>query len=466
MQNFTELVKAQREFFLSGEARTEEFRLRQLNKLYSAVKYHDADIARALQMDLSKSSAETYMCETGIVREEIRYMLDHLRAFVMPKRVSSSLANFPSKSMIYPEPYGVTLIMSPWNYPFQLAMVPLASAIAAGNCAIVKPSAYAPETSKLIAQICKECFDENYVAVVEGGRDVNAGLLDEKFDLIFFTGSPNVGKIVMEKAAKYLTPVILELGGKSPCIVDDGAQIELAAKRIVWGKSLNCGQTCITPDYILAHKNIKSELEAAILRQIKLQLGENQKDASTWPKVVTPRHYERLMSLIEDGKKAGEKLLLGGEGRAETQKIDFTVFTDVTWDSPLMQEEIFGPILPILEYEDLTAVCDAINRRARPLALYVFTESTETEETVLGTVVFGGGCVNDTISHIADISLPFGGVGESGMGCYHGRAGFDAFTHYKSVLKRSTLIDLPLRYRQDTQEKQDKVDALIRKVIH
>lgn len=466
MQNFSELVKAQREFFLSGEVRTEEFRLSQLNKLYSAVKYHDADIARALQMDLNKSAGETYMCETGIVREEIRFMLEHLRNFVMPKRVSSSLANFPSKSMIYPEPYGVTLIMSPWNYPFQLAMVPLASAIAAGNCAVVKPSAYAPETSRLIAQICRECFDENYVAVVEGGRDVNAGLLDEKFDLIFFTGSPTVGKIVMEKAAKYLTPVILELGGKSPCIVDDGAQIELAAKRIVWGKSLNCGQTCITPDYVLAHKNIKAELEAAIINQIKLQLGESQKDCAIWPKVITSRHYERLMTLIEDAKKVGEKLLVGGDGCAETQKIDFTVFSDVTWQSPLMQEEIFGPILPILEFEDLPTICDAINRRPRPLALYVFTESTETEETVLDTVIFGGGCINDTISHIADTALPFGGVGESGMGCYHGRAGFDAFTHYKSVLKRSTLIDMPLRYRQGTQEKQDKVDALIRKVIH
>lgn len=452
--DIADIVGAQRAYFYGGETRSVKFRRTQLLKLLAAVKDNGEAIAAALYSDLGKNAFESYVSEIAMVTGEIKYMLRHLRSLARPKRVRTAALSFPAKSRIYPEPYGVALVMSPWNYPFQLTLCPLVGAIAAGCCAVVKPSAYAPATSTLVAELLRACYEEKYVAVVEGGRRANAELLEQKFDVIFFTGGAAVGQLVMSKAAAHLTPVVLELGGKSPCIVDETADLAEAAKRIVWGKGMNAGQTCVAPDYVLAHRSVAAKLEEELAGAVKYLYGATQTDNENFPRIVNAKHFARLSAIADDTLAAGGRLVCGGGRDAETNKIDFTVLADVDFAAPVMREEIFGPILPVLIYDDLAEAVAEINARPRPLALYLFTRAKKTRDFVLAHVPFGGGCVNDALLHLANHRLPFGGSGESGMGNYHGAASFRAFTHEKSVLVRRASFDFPFRYltRRDTSK--------------
>ena len=382
------------------------------------------------------------MCETGLVLSEISYMIKHIKKFAREKRVATPLAQFASRSFIKPSPYGVVLIMSPWNYPFLLTIDPLVDAISAGNTAIIKPSAYSPATGKIVEQLINECFDPEYVTVVTGGRLENSCLMSQDFDYVFFTGSQAVGKEVMRQAAEYLTPVTLELGGKSPCIVDSSSNIKLAAKRIVFGKYLNCGQTCVAPDFLYCDSSIKDELIGAIKDEIIKQFGDAPLNNPDYGKIINQKHFDRLMGLIE-----GENIFHGGEGIADTLKIAPTILTDVSWDSPVMQEEIFGPVLPVLTFDSMDEAINNIKRRPRPLALYIFSENKKIIRRVTSCCNFGGGCINDTIIHLATSNMGFGGVGASGMGSYHGKAGFDTFSHKKSIVDKKTWMDLPMRYQ-------------------
>jgi len=436
------LVEGQRSYYRSAATLSVKFRRGMLKRLYRAIKLYEGDIAAALEADLGKCAFEGYMCEVGMALSEISYLIKHLNSYTRQRRVKTPLAQFPSISYRKPTPYGCTLIMSPWNYPFLLTVDPLAAAIAAGNTAIVKPSAYAPKTAEVIEKIITECFEPRQVAVVKGGRAENTALLDQKFDLIFFTGSKEVGKEVLRRAAEHLTPVILELGGKSPCIVDSSADIALAAKRIVFGKFLNCGQTCVAPDYVLAEACVAEGLAEEIKRQIAHQLGTSPLDSPDYGRIVNEKHFDRLLSLID-----GDKLILGGEANREQLKIAPTLLYGVKATDAVMGEEIFGPILPILSFNSIGEVIDGLKAAEKPLALYIFSKNKENIGRVTTEVSFGGGCINDVIIHLATSEMGFGGVGESGMGEYHGKAGFDAFTHYKSIVKKSNLIDLPMRYR-------------------
>ncbi|MCG3085361.1 aldehyde dehydrogenase [Anoxybacillus sp. LAT_35] len=432
-----QLLQKQKHYFQTGETLSLEFRLKQLIRLKEAIQKYEQIIIDTLKKELHKSPFEAYTTEIGIVYEEIHFITKRLARWMKRKRVPTPLTHFGSKSYIYPEPYGVSLIIAPWNYPFQLAISPLIGAIAAGNCAIVKPSEYTPAMSALLKTIVSEAFPEEYVAVVEGGVDVGQQLLNLRFDHIFFTGSVPVGKIVMEAAAKHLTPVTLELGGKSPAIVDASAHIDLAAKRIVWGKFLNVGQTCIAPDYVFVHASVKSLFIERMKRYIEQLYGHKD----TYSRIVTVRHTERLVRFLSSGT-----VVHGGTYDIEQRWIEPTLLDDVTWDDEIMQEEIFGPILPILTFQTVDEAIQMINNYEKPLALYLFSEDRNVQRQVLQQVRFGGGCINDTIMHIANPHLPFGGVGQSGIGAYHGKASFDAFTHYKSVLKQTTKFDIPLRY--------------------
>ena len=416
-------------------------RKEKLTGLAKAIKKYENDIYQALKEDLNKSAFESYETEVGIVLAEISHTLKHLNKWTKVKRVSTPIFHFPARSYRYNEPYGKVLIMSPWNYPFQLTLAPLVGAIAAGNQVVVKPSQYSQHTSFMIEKIIKEVFSQDEVTVIQGGRLVNQELLKEKFDYIFFTGSPVVGQVVMEAAAKHLTPMTLELGGKSPCIVDDSAKIDLAAKRIIWGKLLNAGQTCVAPDYLLVARGIKDELVQAMVKYLKEFYGENPLKNPDYPKIINEKHFNRILGLFE-----GEHLLIGGQTNLEALKIAPTIIDQVTWSSPVMQEEIFGPVLPIIEFDDLDEVIKMINEYPKPLALYYFTKNKNNENKVLSKVSFGGGCINDTIIHLSNPNLPFGGVGQSGMGQYHGKASFDTFSHSKSIIKKSNLLDIYLRY--------------------
>ena len=440
--NINEILNLQRAYFATGVTLDVDFRVGELKKLLEAVRRHETEICLALREDLGKSDFESYMCEVGLVCSEISDMLKHIRSYAREKTVRTPLAQFASRSYQKPSPYGNVLIMSPWNYPFLLTMDPLVDALAAGNTAVVKPSAYAPATGAVIGKILEECFEERYVAVVNGGRQENAALLEEKFDMIFFTGSQTVGKEVLRRAAEHLTPTVLELGGKSPCVVDSCAKIELAAKRIVFGKFLNCGQTCVAPDYILCHEQVKDQLVEAICRQIKLQYGEDPLENPDYGKIVNRKHFERLLGLIQP-----EKVRAGGVWNEDTRQIAPTVLDNVTWDDPVMQEEIFGPVLPILTYRTLEEVIGAVEARPKPLAMYIFSEDKQVIRELTRRCRFGGGCVNDCVVHLATSNMGFGGVGESGMGAYHGKVGFDAFSHTKSILDKKTLLDLPMRYQ-------------------
>lgn len=435
------MLHTQRAYFQTGDTKDVEFRIRQLKKLYQWITVHEQEIMDALYMDLNKSNFEAYATEIGIVKEEIRYTLKHLRKWAAPKRVPTPITQFPSKSFIYPEPYGIVLIMSPWNYPFQLTIAPLVGAICAGNCAVVKPSAYSPHTTKVMADMLRELFQEKYIAVVEGGRQENQALLNEKFDYIFFTGSVNVGKYVMEKASAHLTPVSLELGGKSPCIVDETADLKLAAKRIVWGKFLNSGQTCVAPDYILVQNSVKDKLVRYMEKYIRKMFGKDPMQNPDYPKMINEKHFNRVLGLMERAH-----VVCGGGSDVDMLKIEPTVLDQVTWESPVMQEEIFGPLLPVLTFYDIEEAIQMVNARPRPLALYYFTKDKQREAMMLKQVSYGGGCINDTIVHLATSHMPFGGVGNSGMGGYHGKDSFDTFTHKKSIMKKSVRLDIPIRY--------------------
>ena len=438
----SELVKSQKEFFKSGETLSLNFRKNALKKLYRAIKNNESKICKALHSDLGKSEYESFMCEVGLVLSEISYMIKNLKRFAKAKRVKTPLAQFAAKSFKQPSPYGTVLIMSPWNYPILLTLDPIVDAIAAGNTAVVKPSAYSPATAKVVKNIISECFTPEYVAVITGGRQENAALLNEKFDMVFFTGSPAVGREVLRKTAENLTPVVLELGGKSPCVIDKTAKIKLAAKRIVFGKFLNCGQTCVAPDYVLCHKSVKDEFVKEVVKQIKMQYGEEPLNNPHYGKIINEKHFNRLRELIDE-----EKVVTGGKSNGFALKIEPTVLDNVGWDDPVMQEEIFGPILPIITFEDINEVFITINERAKPLAFYLFTEDKALANSAIKTVHFGGGCVNDVVIHLATSEMGFGGVGESGMGSYHGKDGFMAFSHEKSVVDKKTWMDLPMRYQ-------------------
>ena len=446
------ILKAQRDYFASGATLSVEFRVDMLKKLYTAVKSHEKEIGEALSEDLGKSDFEGFMCETGMALSEIGYMIKNTAKFAKEKTVRTPLAQFSARSYKKPSPYGNVLIMSPWNYPLLLSLSPLANAIAAGNTAIVKPSAYSPATSAVVAKIIAECFPEKYVAVITGGRQENAALLDQKFDFVFFTGSQNVGKEVLRHTAEHLTPAVLELGGKSPCIVDGSAKIKLAAKRIVFGKFLNCGQTCVAPDYVLCEKSVKDELVKEIIKQIRAQYGKEPLLNPDYGKIINEKHFERINALIDR-----KKTVYGGNALPEKLKIEPTVMSDVEWSDAVMQEEIFGPVLPILTYEKFGDIFGILRDKPKPLALYFFSESEYRIRAVMERCSYGGGCVNDCIIHLATSEMGFGGVGESGMGSYHGKDGFDAFSHTKSIVDKKTWLDLPMRYQPYARELYSKL---------
>lgn len=438
--DFSKLLQEQRQFFESGRTHSLHFRLTALSKLEQWIKSHEGDILSALKLDLNKAAFESYTTEIGLVRDEIHHTQKHLKQWVKPKRVRGNLKNWPSHGKIFSEPYGVVLIMAPWNYPFQLTLDPLIAALAAGNCVVLKPSNYSKATSKLIKQLCSEIFEPSHVFVIEGGREENTALLDQHFDSIFFTGSPAVGHLVMAAASKFLTPVTLELGGKSPCIVDETADIRLAAKRIVWGKFLNAGQTCVAPDYVWVHESIKSALIEQMIASIKQFYGDALINEA-FPKIINEKHFIRLKGLLKN-----EKIIFGGFDDPVKNKISPTLLDEVLWHSPVMQEEIFGPILPIISYKSKEEIIKKMNTLPKPLATYLFTRSKASEKYFLNHLSFGGGCINDTVVHVASTSLPFGGVGNSGMGNYHGKRGFETFSHSKSILFKSKKWDVPLRY--------------------
>ena len=435
------LVSAQRAHFQTGATLPLSARREALRTLEQAIRLHERDISAALAADLNKSPAESYMCEIGMTLSELHYVQRHLNRWARDRRFPTPLSQFHAKSFTVCDPYGVVLIMSPWNYPFLLTMEPLIGAIAAGNCCIVKPSAYSPATSAVMQEILSQCFSPEYVAVVEGGRAENQALLEQKFDYIFFTGSVAVGKEVMSKAAAHLTPVTLELGGKSPCIVDRSAKLDLAAKRLVFGKLLNCGQTCVAPDYVLIDKRVKDTFIASLKKWMATMYGSDPLDNQGYVRMINRKHFDRVMGLIDSGK-----VVYGGQGNPETLKIQPTILDNVSPEDPVMQEEIFGPVLPILTYETIQDAQNFINGRPHPLALYLFSENKAVQEQFLRQVPFGGGCINDTIIHLATSCLPFGGVGDSGMGSYHGKKSFETFSHRKSIVKKSTWLDLPIRY--------------------
>ncbi len=421
-------------------------RIEALGKLTALIRAREGDILAALHSDLGKSAGEAYMTEVGMVLSEIAYTAKRLRAWARPKRVRTPLAQFPGKTRVYREPYGIALIMSPWNYPFQLTLTPLVSAFAAGNACVVKPSNYSPATAGVIAQLLASWQPKERVAGVTGGRAENQALLDERFDYIFFTGGATVGKLVLEKAAVHATPVTLELGGKSPCIVDETADIAIAGKRIAFGKGLNSGQTCVAPDYLLVHEAVKDALLAEIRKNWQAFYGADALACDHWPRMVSQKHYDRVMGLI-----AGENVYCGGIGK--DGRIAPTLLDGVSWDAPVMREEIFGPVLPVIPFKNIDDVISRVNERDKPLALYLFSGNQATIDRVLARVPFGGGCVNDTIMHLASPRVPFGGVGLSGMGAYHGKHGFDTFTHEKTVLFSGTRPDVPLRYPPFTDQK-------------
>lgn len=452
-QEIKTILNKQREYFTTGATLSERFRREQLEKLKTSLQRHEADLNLALQQDLGKSRMESYMCEMGLTLSELTWMQKHLKGLMKEKRVPTPLSQFAARSFRSSSPYGTVLIMSPWNYPVLLTLDPLIDAITAGNTAVVKPSAYAPATAAVLQKIIEECFPPEYIAMVIGGRAENQALLQQKFDMIFFTGGKTVGREVLRHAAEYLTPVTLELGGKSPCIVDATANIPLAARRIVFGKYLNCGQTCVAPDYILCDRRIQDQLVEAIRSEINRQFGEDPLQNPNYGKIINEKHFRRLLGLIDP-----DKTVCGGQYDEQTLRIVPTVMTDVTWEDAVMGEEIFGPILPVLTYDDrqdfISCTIRCVEEHPHPLALYLFSEDKKAQRCILNHCHFGGGCINDTIIHLATSAMPFGGVGESGMGGYHGKTGFETFSHYRSIVDKKTWMDLPIRYQKYSERKE------------
>lgn len=450
-----ELIETQRAYFATGQTRDIDFRIEQLRRLKNAIVKNEAQIMKAVKADMNKPEFEAFTSEIALCIEEISHAIKSLPQWSRPKRVRTPIMHFISSSRIITEPVGVVLIIAPWNYPFQLSIAPLIAALSAGNCAVVKPSELAPNTSAVITKILSETFDPAYVRSVEGGVETTTALLKERFDHIFFTGGTAVGRVIMEAASKHLTPVTLELGGKSPCVVEPDFPIEHAARRIVWGKFFNAGQTCVAPDYVLVHASIKDKLVAKMKDVIREFYGSDPAKSKDFARIINDRHFARLASYLESGR-----VLAGGQTNAKDRYIAPTLMEGVNFDSPVMTDEIFGPILPLITYADLDEAIDVIHQRPKPLALYIFTTNRASEERVLGEVQFGGGCVNDTLIHLSTSHLPFGGVGTSGMGAYHGKAGFDLFSHRKSVLKKTAHFDIKLRYAPYTPQKLSIVRRL------
>lgn len=442
LERIAEIVSKQREFFSTGATLDIKFRKQMLKDFLGAMEKWEERISEALWTDLHKSYEEAYLTETSIVKSEIRAHIKHVRSWAKRRKVHTPLKLFPSRSYIVKEPLGCALIVSPWNYPVQLLLNPLVGAISAGCTAVLKPSPYVPNVSKVVEDMIKETFDEKYIAVVQGNRIVNTALLDHKWDMIFFTGSPDLGRTVMSAAAKNLTPVILELGGKSPCIIDKSADIKLAAKRLAWGKTLNSGQTCIAPDYILIHKDVKSAFIEAFGEAVKELHGEDIKADKHYVRMVNDKAFERVSSYLKDGD-----IIYGGRTDAAERFIEPTLLDNVALDSPVMTEEIFGPVFPIITIgKDFDqTVIDFVTSREKPLAFYYFGKESKGWEMVRRTSS-GGGCINDVIMHIANENVPFGGVGNSGMGRYHDKESFEAFSHTRSIIATGNWIDLPFRY--------------------
>ncbi|MEJ2165862.1 MAG: aldehyde dehydrogenase [Desulfobacterales bacterium] len=441
MEDIKSILANQKKFFDSGESRDVGFRTAQLDALHSVIRDNQKKILEALHQDLSKSTYEGYLTEVGLVLDEIRFVRKHLAKWVKPKRVRTHLFQFPGASYIYSEPYGVVLIISPWNYPFQLVVAPLIGSVAAGNCSVLKPSEFAPATAGIISEIIGQNFDRSFIAVIEGDAQVSSALLDEKFDYIFFTGGAEIGKIVMAAAARRLTPVTLELGGKSPCIVNRDADSTTAARRIVSGKFINAGQTCIAPDYLLVHRSIKAELIDRMQTFISRFYGPDPRQSPDYPRIINEKHFQRLETLLRDGK-----IIAGGRTDKQELYIAPTILDEVTWEDTVMQQEIFGPILPVIAFDDLSEAIPRIKSLPPPLTLYLFTNDERQREKIIQDIPFGGGCINDTLLHFTNPDLPFGGIGSSGIGSYHGKKSFDTFSHQKSIFRKYSRFDAPLRY--------------------
>ena len=443
-REIAELVERQRRYFTSGATAPVGVRKEYLRRLAKVIRTMEPEILEALKSDLGKCGAEGYMTEIGMTLSEISYMLKHVDRLAKKRLKPTPLAQIPGVSYELPVPYGVVLIMSPWNYPFLLALDPLVDAIAAGNTAVIKVSKDAPATAEVVKRLVESVFPADYVAVVTGGRLENQALLSQKFDHIFFTGSKSVGRYVMEQASKHLTPVTLELGGKSPCVVDETADLARAAVRIAFGKYLNCGQTCVAPDYVLVHESVRDQFVELLKIAIEEQYSGDALNNPNYGCIVNEKHFNRLLGLIDP-----EKVVYGG--RSEGRKIEPTVMVDVTLDDAIMKEEIFGPVLPILTYKTAEEIKEIVAKNPTPLAFYLFTRDKVMEDKLMGSIPFGGGCVNDTIIHLATNYMGFGGVGESGMGSYHGRYGFETFSHKKSIVKKPATAELPLRYQPYTK---------------
>lgn len=436
---YQQLISNQKAFFATGKTRALAFRRQALETLRRGLLRHEAALLQALKTDLDKSETESYMTELGLILSEVSYDKKHLERWARPRRCAADLHLLPARCTEYPEPYGSVLILAPWNYPLLLCLQPLVGAIAAGNCVVLKPSELAPATSRAIAALIADCFPPEYVAVVEGDAAASTGLLEQPFDFIFFTGGERVGKIVMQAAARQLIPVCLELGGKSPCIVDQTANLTLAARRIAHGKVTNAGQTCVAPDYLLVHRSVKDQLVKELIASFRAFVGEEPLSNPDYPCIINDSHAQRLEGLLQQGH-----ILYGG--RRQGRRIEPTLLDGLTWEAPIMQQEIFGPLLPIFTYDRLEDALEWIAARPKPLALYLFSSDKKVQRQVLGQMSFGGGCINDTLLHVASHKMGFGGVGASGMGQYHGKQSFVLFSHYKSVLHQSTRVDLPVRY--------------------
>ena len=433
------IIKNQRDFFNTNTTKSVEYRLQMLQRLKKIINANEEKILSALYNDLSKSKSEAYMSEVAMVYAELDEALRKVREWSRPQRARGTIGTFPAKNYVFSEPYGIVLIMSPWNYPFNLAIAPLIAAISAGNCAVIKCSKESKYTSNLIKEIINNTFDKKYIYCVDSDIEYN-DVIYQKYDYIFFTGSSRVGKIIMRAASENLTPVSLELGGKCPCIVDESANIKIAAKRIVWGKLLNAGQTCVSVDYVAVHNSVKEKLIKCILKEIKSRYHDAL-NSNTYPRIINEHHYKRLLNLIKV-----EKNIIGGRADEFSRKIEPTILPEADFEDEIMKEEIFGPLLPIIEYDDIKKLIRTIKEREKPLACYVFTKYEKTARHIIKSISYGGGCVNDVVLHVSNHYIPFGGVGNSGIGSYHGKYGFDTFSHKKSVVWNETMLDLPIRY--------------------
>lgn len=437
-----QIVEKQRNFFKTGKTLPYEFRLAQLKKLRQIIVDNEVRILDALYKDLRKCHTEGYLTEVGFVLAEIDHTIKDLKKWMKPKRVGTPVFHAISTSHVYNDPYGVTLVVGPWNYPFQLAVAPLVGAIAAGNTAVIKPSEVSKHTGELIVDLIQENFEEGFVRAVFGGIEESTALLEQRFDYIFFTGGTGIGRIYYQAAAKHLTPVTLELGGKSPCIVDKNIHLDYTAKRVTWGKWTNAGQTCVAPDYLLVHKDSKAKVLDKMKRNIEAFFGKDPQKSPDYGRIISPRHFDRLAKFLEDGN-----VVVGGQHDKDDLYIAPTILDGISLDDPIMQEEIFGPILPVIEFSNISEVLDLVNNHfEKPLALYVFSEDSSFSEEILNKTSSGGSCVNDTLMHLGNPNLPFGGVGESGIGAYHGESSFTTFSHQKAVYKKSTMMDMAIRY--------------------